>query len=226
MSSRSWKTPWVLGITVIIVMIGIVGRSLPSGDSHWAAGWEYLVAVGTILLALGTFGFALVTRSLAESTRDAASAELETLRASVRPLLVPDPVSHIRFVPATVTYALKIRNVGAGPAIVAPPGSAARRVHETAWHLQPYARTQLVVAPNESIGFAFNFPTNKKTSFYASISYTDIGGAQFTRTEVFAEISPAVQNVTGFAVYPGASEEGPTFMSGTGWDHGLRVREG
>jgi hypothetical protein len=87
----------------------------------WTLGWEFVLALVTLLLALFTGGLALVTRRLAGETRDEVHGQF-------RPVLVPtreslDDIAQLRAQAkqetqhAAYKIPLRLRNIGHGPAL-------------------------------------------------------------------------------------------------------------
>src|SRR5688572_24776260 len=100
---------WILGIAVLIVLITL--GSLPFVWPHP----EQAIAAGTYALAIATLLLAVVAvTELEEGQKRAQKAQKQaedTLRSSVRPLLIPLSSPAMPIWPVSQPY-IKLRNVG------------------------------------------------------------------------------------------------------------------
>jgi hypothetical protein len=153
-----------------------------SDAGPWTLGWDSLVAVGTVGLALATYLLVRSTRRLAQATAD-------ELRASWRPILLPDRAGpypqderfgEIVYDAEKLTLALAVHNSGRGPALyvrthLGPGGDSPRH-----WSLG-------AIGANESVTLMFdNIAAVSPRQLL--FDYRDIGGRTFSSEIVVDEV--------------------------------------
>jgi hypothetical protein len=140
----------------------------------WDLGWEFVLAVVTLLLALFTGGLAWVTRRLARTTA------LE-VQSQSRPILVPvyetfnvsEPTEY-----GTFNIDLRVRNIGVGPALQITMVMASDLIYVSSFLTHP------VLAPSEHTDLSATASlTDERPRSPIRIEYRDLAGRIFA-TEV------------------------------------------
>jgi hypothetical protein len=134
----------------------------------WTFGWDALVAIGTLSLAAGT-GW------LAWTTRKVARADLESLRAQWRPMLLPygEPTFTSDAETGSWTGLISVQNRGRGPALYVRATLDPANVSPDHWSLG-------AISPDEARELRFGALPMLDVRYQLLLDYRDLAGHSYS----------------------------------------------